>query len=160
MKSEDKELVSQIQEWVQLGKEVARQRQDDKLNPLFKGENLGALNKALGQDQSGVDPKGLFQTFLETYKQCLEEVVTGSVEIEKSGRVADSLASVTKILYFFDMGYELVSSILLVQFSKEEVSQYIPLQDSINQAYPSLIAKRQALFSYLNPFRLIELNSS
>jgi hypothetical protein len=147
---EDKhQLIADIKEWVKLAKEIFNERKEKNYNILFDIVPVENFEIALTNHQEDNEFK---EKFLEMYsKFCLR--ILDSAEYEsKSGRISDSFTSLSKTCYLMDLGFSIVSDILIPDYSKSQRKEKFELSQSINNAYEVLFAKRNAIYSYIDPF--------
>lgn len=148
-------FIEQVKNWLKLGEETVAERRERKLNSLFEGKSLSDFSKKIEEYKKrdeGV--KIIFEDFFKIFKGCFDEIVAGSIEIQRPGKAIDSVSSISKVIYFLDFGYELFVSILLENFSSDEVKRYSSIVKPMDAAYLNLLEKRKALMSYLYPFSL------
>jgi hypothetical protein len=155
------DLLMAVRSWLELARVIGEQRRVNTFNPLFSFDCLREFSDLV--DQFEVSKSSLPELEVKTIRALgtiCEDILNGCKLVESAGTAVDSISSLSHILYFLDMGYEIFAGILHASYNEEEREPYFPVLEVWELAYDNVVNKRNSLVEYFDPYGFVDREQS
>lgn len=150
--------VGEIKNWIHLVKDIYTERNKYEYSELFTENiprSLQVFQQAI-ENEPVKNKKSYITHFLMLFEAVYKDAYVVSTTSDKSENIFASLASLSKILYMYDTGYELLCYFTLANpdySSTESQKKLLRLFQYYSFAAQEIMKKRIALCAYMYPFK-------
>jgi hypothetical protein len=153
---EKEELVSMMVRWVDRLESINKLRTEGDYNVLFKlPKSLSELKTDLEKDHTYDKKDEFFDLYLKAFEELCDSIHKHVVQ--KGTSISDSLSCLADMMAMLDLGFEILSDVVLPYMRKEQMKKYAHLLKKYKEVYAEIKYKRDAIFGYTNPFTILEL---
>ncbi len=151
-----KDILTEIKEWIELARKVDKERKEKDRNLLFDIHPVENFASKLENTELN---ESLNKEFIDMFNSFCKRIMDSAQFESRSGRVVESLRSISETMYLFDFGYEIATE-MLIDYSTKELTEMLDFSKNVDIAYGILARKKGAIYKLLDPFTSVYINIS